>query len=125
MTVEPHGLVLDTDADATFRTWKGLKDDDFQLLDGMALATVLAKTEQATADLALSVCLSEDDSWDDPQPPAEQLVIPVLRDLIDTLTKRVAGGDKKPLTLLGESAQLVLVGPVTVNARSSNVCSLV
>ncbi|MEU7860125.1 hypothetical protein [Nonomuraea sp. NPDC049141] len=123
VTVEPHGLVLDTSADATFRTWKRFKDDDFRLLDGAALATVLAETEQAAADMALAVCLSEDDSWDDPQPPADQLVIPVLRDLIDTLTKRVAGDDGTPLLAYssgwplefrGEGAQLVLVGPELV-----------
>ncbi|MFD1536996.1 hypothetical protein [Nonomuraea guangzhouensis] len=123
ITVEPHGLVLDTSADATFRTWKGVEDDDFRLLDGAALATVLAETEQAAADMALSVCLSEDDDLDDPQPPADQLVIPVLRDLIDTLTKRVAGDDEKPLLAYsngwplefrGEGARLVLVGPEQV-----------
>ncbi|MBT2232152.1 hypothetical protein [Nonomuraea sp. NEAU-A123] len=123
VTVEPHGLVLDTSADATFRTWKGFKDDDFRLLDGVALATVLAETEQAAANMALSVCLSEDDSSDDPQPPVDQLVIPVLRDLIDTVTKRVSDSDEKPLLVFssgwplefrGEGAQLVLVGPEKV-----------
>lgn len=99
VTVEPHGLVLDAnvDADAAFRSWKGFKDGDFRLLDGVTLATVLAETEQAAANMALSVCLSEDDNSDDPQPPADQLVIPVLRDLIDTLTNRVADGDEKLL----------------------------
>ncbi|MEV6155472.1 hypothetical protein AB0L53_34535 [Nonomuraea sp. NPDC052129] len=120
VTVEPHGLVLDTDA--IFRTWK--KDaDGFRLLDGETLATVLAETEQAAANMALAVCLSEDDDLDDPQPPVDHLVIPVLRDLIDTLTKRIAGDGKKPLLAYsngwplefrGEGAQLVLVGPEQV-----------
>ncbi|MGW7369960.1 hypothetical protein ACWGI8_42695 [Streptomyces sp. NPDC054841] len=119
VTVEPHGLVLDADADAAFRKWKGLGGDDLQLLDGPSLATVLAETELGAADVALSVCLSEDDDHTDPQPPVDQLVVPLLRDLVDTLTKRVGGhetlllayGSGWPLEYQGEGARLILVGP--------------
>lgn len=124
VSIDAHGLVLDTDADAdaAFRTWRRLGGDDFQLLDGASLATVLAETESEAADFALLVCLSEDDDHTDPQPPVDHLVIHLLRDLIDTITKRVAGdgtlllayGNGWPLEYRGEGACLVLVGPELV-----------
>lgn len=96
VTVRPHSLDLGINADATFRRAMNLTHGD-RLLDRDSLAAVLTETEEFAVGVALMVCLEEDDDFDDPEPPADWLVIPLLHDLIDTLTHQVTGGHGTPL----------------------------